>query len=72
MKVSIADLNLSPEETKIFIEMVGPRYNVGKREVRLISDRFPNRLENRKYVVLLLENLLLETKRIFSIASEYQ
>jgi hypothetical protein len=66
--VSVADLGLSAEELPIFLEMVGPRYNQGKRTVRLTADRFPNRLENKKYLIFLLEKLLLETKRITKIA----
>ena len=51
-------------EKEVFIEMVGPRYNTGKKEVRLTSDRFSNRIENKKYLGNLLEKLIAESKRL--------
>jgi len=72
LHVSINDLGLGPEEKVIFIEMVGSRYNQGKREVRLTADRFPNRIENKRYLVVLLENLISETKKLYKEASKYQ
>ena len=62
MYVSIDDLGLTAEEKLIFIEMIGKRYNQGKKEVRLTTERFPNRIENKRYLVVLLENLIAETK----------
>ena len=47
--------------------MVGPRYNVGKQELKLTASRFNNRIENKRYLLFILENLLLETKRITSL-----
>ena len=52
--------------------MVGPRYNQGKKQVKLTTDRFPNRIENKRYLIMLLENLLLETKNIYSISDQYK
>jgi len=66
--VNTADLGLSEDELAVFLEMVGPRYNQGKRIVRLTAERFPNRIENKKYLILLLEKLLLETRRIAKLA----
>ena len=63
-QVAIPDLNLNDTERRIFVRMVGPRYQQGSHEVKLVSDRFPNRLENRKYLIFLLESLLLETRRL--------
>lgn len=68
--VSIDDLKLSPREAAIFIEMIGSRYNQGKREVRLISNRFPNRIENKRYLTYLLENLLNEARRINALSDQ--
>lgn len=72
MKVSLADLGLSIEEQYIFIEMIGPRYNTGKREVSLTCDRFPNRIENKRYLVLLLENLIAEAKKLYRLSPQFQ
>jgi len=71
-KVYINDLGLSNEEQNIFIEMVGKRYNVGKREVKLTAERFPNRIENKRYLILLLESLIVETKRLIKLPNKYQ
>ena len=51
-------------EKDIFIEMVGKRYNTGKKAVRLTSNRFSNRVENKKYLTLLLERLIAESKKL--------
>lgn len=67
--VSTSDLDLSKQELAIFLEMVGPRYNQGKRTVRLTADRFPNRIENKKYLILLLERLLAESKKLALVAN---
>jgi hypothetical protein len=68
VKVNVKDLDLTPNQTKIFIEMLGPRYNVGNQEAKLTAARFNNRVENKRYLLFLLENLLLETKRICALA----
>ena len=52
--------------------MLGKRYNQGKREFRLISSRFPNRIENKKYLTLLLEKLILEAKELNKNKSKYE
>ena len=54
----------SDMERDIFIEMVGTRYNTGKKEVRLTTDRFSNRVENKRYLTLLLERLIAESKKL--------
>lgn len=65
-------LNLTPNESAILIEMLGSRYNVGNQEIKLTASRFNNRLENKKYLTFLLENLLLESKRICKLAEKEQ
>ena len=64
LNVKIEDLNLSKEESEIFIALVGPRYNQGKKECRITCDRFPNRIENKKYATIILERVVAESKRI--------
>lgn len=44
--------------------MVGSRYNPAKREVKLTAERFPSRIENKRYLVVVLEKLLAETKSL--------
>eukprot|EP01031_Cornospumella_fuschlensis_P034553 gene34553-41837_t len=62
--VKIDDLGLSPEEKRVVIAMVGPRFNPGKKEIKLSADRFPNRIENKRYLTLQLENIVAEAKRL--------
>ena len=62
MYASLSDLKLTKEEELIFIELVGPRFNRGKHEVKLTCERFPNRIENKRFLMYQLEKLLIETR----------
>jgi hypothetical protein len=64
LQVYLADLNLSKDEEYIMIRMVAKRFNVGRREIRLTTERFPNRIENKRYLIYLLENLVAEAKNL--------
>ena len=65
MYASLSDLKLTKEEELVFIEMVGPRFNRGKHEIKLTCDRFPNRIENKRFLVYQLEKLLAEAKLLY-------
>jgi hypothetical protein len=67
----LADLPLDEMERKIFVRMIGPRLNVGNQELKLTCDIFPNRMENKKYLIVQLETLLLECKRLNSIKDQF-
>lgn len=58
------DMPLSPEEKKIFIALLGPRYNVGGQRFKLTCERFQSRPENSKYIIFMLETLLADARRI--------
>ncbi len=62
------DLNLKTPVRKIFQEMVGPRFktNADGGVVTLTCDRFPNRIENKRFVIYTLESLLAESRRIYA------
>eukprot|EP01038_Epipyxis_sp_PR26KG_P017463 gene17463-24158_t len=72
LMVTIDDLNLSKKELGVLIRMVGPRYNTGKREIKLTADKFPNRIENKRYLTILLENLVAEAKKLSACSHEYK
>lgn len=72
MRVFLYDLQLEDEEKCILLRMVGPRYNVGKQEITFTAKKFPSRLENKKYLVLLLERLLAESRRLSSIREQFE
>ena len=64
-QANVSDLGFENKtQQAVFLQMVGPRFNQGKNEVRLTAEKFANRLENRKYLVYLLEQLVAEAKRI--------
>lgn len=65
------DLPLNDEERQIFVRMVGPRIKVGNGEVKLTCNKFPNKLENRKYLLFQLESLLKEAKRLLTIKDQH-
>ena len=52
--------------------MIGPRFNTGRREVKLTTDRFPNRIENKKYLINLMDNLVQEAKNLNAIRDQYE
>ena len=66
------DLPLTAEELPVFLRMVGPRYDRGKDEVRIVCKRFANRIENKRFSVLLLERLLAEARRLTAQGLEYE
>lgn len=70
-QVYLKDLNLSHTERAIFARLVGPRLNVGSGELKLTCTKFPNKLENRKYIILLLENLIAEAKRLNQVKEKF-
>ncbi len=64
LQVAIDKLGLNKEEQEILIRMVASRYNVGKREIMLTSDKFPNRIENKRYLSVMLEKLVSAAKML--------
>lgn len=70
MFVSDKDLGLNPLELKIYKRMVGDRYIGGRQETKFTCNYFPNRTENKRYLLVLLENLITEAKRLAAIKEE--
>ena len=66
--MKISELNLSKGEEDILISIVGRRFNQNKKEIKIISNRFPNRLENKRYAILQLDKLIFEAKKIYKIS----
>lgn len=64
LTVSVPLLRLSAREEERLIQIVGPRYKENRRMLRLVSDRFPNRIDNKRYLVHLLENILVEARNV--------
>lgn len=47
LQVLVPLLGLSPREEERLIQIVGPRYREKRQFLRLVSDRFPNRIDNK-------------------------
>ncbi len=62
---------LKDEEKKVFIGLLGARYNVGNQRFKLTCEKFQNRIENSKYIIYLLETLLAESRRITNDHSQH-
>ena len=63
-------MSLAKNEEYILIRMLAKRFNVGNREITLVSERFPNRIENKRYLSYLIENLVREAKNLAIIQRE--
>jgi hypothetical protein len=68
--VSIDDLGLADDEKKVFKYLVGSRFNSATKIVKLTSAKFPNRIENKRHLIFLLENLVQEARRLNSNKAE--
>ena len=71
-QVAVRDLPLTSEELPVFLRLVGTRYDGPKQKVRLVVKRFANRIENKRFSVLLLERLLAEARRLTKEGLEYE
>lgn len=47
LQVTVPLLGLAPREEERLIKIVGPRYKEKRQVLRLVSDRFPNRIDNK-------------------------
>jgi len=65
LKVSLRDIPLKSElEQQIFFQIVGSRYIVEKKELRLTSEKFASRIENKRYLCSVLDRIVLGAKRL--------
>mmetsp|Transcript_26417 Transcript_26417/g.52641 ORF Transcript_26417/g.52641 Transcript_26417/m.52641 type:complete len:228 (+) Transcript_26417:145-828(+) len=54
-------------EKAALLELVGARFNTSRDELTLVSEKFPSRIENKRYLEMLLDTLITSAK---SLASE--
>ena len=65
LKVSLRDIPLETElEQKIFFQIVGSRYIADKKELRLTSEKFASRIENKRYLCSVLDRIVLSSKAL--------
>jgi len=54
----------SEREWKVFRQIVRKRYDPKKKELKLVSDQFASRIENKKHLISMLNRIILESKRL--------
>lgn len=72
LEVYIDNMTLNLIEKKIFIRMLGKRYSHGNGKVTLVCRRFPNRLENKKWLTYTLELLLSKSRALALVSGKYE
>lgn len=55
---------LNALEKEIFLQIVGPRFNHKKNQLRLISNHFASRIENKRHVVSQFERIIESSKKL--------
>jgi len=51
-------------EKEILLQIVGPRYNAEKNELKLSSEKFGSRIENKRYLVGMIEKIVSSSKKL--------
>jgi Mitochondrial ribosomal subunit protein len=64
MKVNWTDVPLTPLERDIVVQIVGNRVNEERNELRLTSNQFGSRIENKRHLVSMLDRIVLSAKRL--------
>lgn len=64
MKVNWTEVPLTPLERDIVVQIVGNRVNEERNELRLTSNQFGSRIENKRHLVSMLDRIILSAKRL--------
>lgn len=64
LRVSLDDLKLTEAETIILQEIVGNRLIHARNELRLTSNQFGSRIENKRHLVSMLNRIILSCRRL--------
>ena len=64
VKVHTSDLPLNAQEKEILREIVGKRLNDERKELRMSSNVFGSRIENKRHVVSMLDRILVSCQRM--------
>ena len=64
LKVHMDDIPLTQVERDIVKQIVGNRVNEERGELRLASDQFGSRIENKRHLVSMLDRIVLSAKRL--------
>lgn len=58
------DAQRGEAEKKILLEIVGPRYNQEKNDLKLSSEKFGSRIENKRYLVGMIEKIVSNAREL--------
>ena len=65
VKVALSAIPFENEQEKeIFLEIVGSRYNSKKGDLQLSSEKFASRIENKRYLVDMIEKIVLNARKL--------
>ena len=65
VKLAVKNIPFGSErEREVFLEMVGPRYRPKTDEVQLSSEKFASRIENKRYLVDMIERLVESSREL--------
>lgn len=64
VKVNMEDIPLTAVERDIVKQIVGNRINEDRGELRLASDQFASRIENKRHLTSMLDRIVLSAKRL--------
>lgn len=65
VRVPLASIPFENEtEKRVFLEIVGPRYKAEKEVLQLSSEKFASRIENKRYLVGMLERIVASARRL--------
>lgn len=65
LKVSLDDIPLKNKvERDMLLQLVGNRYHEKTNRLMLTSDKFPSRIENKRYLVELLDRLVIGAQKL--------
>lgn len=66
LKIFMGDMIPHPIENEhekaALLELVGGRFNTSRDELTLVSEKFPSRIENKRYLEILLDTLITSAK----------
>lgn len=64
LQISTDKLPLTATEQELLKEIVGSRWNDERQELRLTSDQFGSRIENKRHLVSMLDRIILSCQRL--------
>lgn len=64
LKVFTSDLTLDETELEVMKQIVGNRVNEERNELRLTSNQFGSRIENKRHLVSMLDRIVICSKQL--------